>query len=789
MIKYEHTRNSRIERLMNPAKSFPIEQSYINLAVVETKKQHVKESRLRNAEHNNDIMETFEEIYGTKTVIDIKDIFKTCKSQEKQMLVFGRAGIGKSTFCRYIAYQWAKSSCWSEYELLALIPLRRLTTNRYSSNKNYSLIDLIKKEVFFDELSGKEEELLTKQFDAKKTLWILDGYDEIVQKVPPHLECLLERLLKTPHHIITSRPYLNTLSYEVQMEITGFTDKNIIEYVQQFFEQMKDEVDNVSTKTQTVLQLLKSNQQIWGVAHIPVNLELICSLWSNEDWSNTKPLTITALYTTITEWLCRRYLVAQDTSKRKIHRNKLYQICKPELTFLESLAFHAMASNSIIIPPSLVDKALAEAEVTLDDSSYVLNVGFLKSFNKQGTGTGIETDKDHYFIHLSFQEYFAARYLVNALKASSNTKAIEFIQRQKYNQRYALVFTFVSGILSERDGDVCGSIFWEAILKGSLDLVGIRHMQLLISTIDATSNKSIIPKYTQLLEYIANCITYNVSTKNRIIQRHLSRSLQRAQLLLSEPIITNVLIELLQHHDTSIKEESLLFFTELDFSNPSPALITLLITTTIDKNRPVRWYACQSLGNLGKEAMTNEVITNLVSALGDQYGQVGEFAFGPLKMISEKGAKNEVITNLVSALGDQSESVRVGAYSVLRDLGEKPPTNEVITDLASALRDQSEDVRRSAAEFFRQLAQTVGKEVITDLVSALGDRRENVRAGVCLALVDLDTETTTNEVLPNLVNAMGEGPFRYYAIHLKPRGDRRKLTLHRFGPLNNNRYP
>ncbi|CAF4401754.1 unnamed protein product, partial [Adineta steineri] len=151
-IKQEYYRNGYIERLMNPAKFYSIEESYINLASVETKKQQQKEKQLRNASNSDAIMGSFEEIYGSKTTIDVKNIFETCKSQEKKVLVFGRAGIGKSTFCRYIAYQWAMGSYWTQYELLALIPLRRLTTNRYpplSNGQNYSLIDLVKKRDFF----------------------------------------------------------------------------------------------------------------------------------------------------------------------------------------------------------------------------------------------------------------------------------------------------------------------------------------------------------------------------------------------------------------------------------------------------------------------------------------------------------------------------------------------------------------------------------------------------------------------------------------------------------------
>ncbi|CAF4290024.1 unnamed protein product, partial [Rotaria sp. Silwood2] len=78
------------------------------------------------------------------------------------------------------------------------------------------------------------------------------------------------------------------------MEITGFTNDNIAKYVKQFFEQMKDEMEDASIKGQNLLTLLKSNSSIWGVAHIPVNLELICSLWSDNDWSKTKALSITA---------------------------------------------------------------------------------------------------------------------------------------------------------------------------------------------------------------------------------------------------------------------------------------------------------------------------------------------------------------------------------------------------------------------------------------------------------------------------------------------------------------
>ncbi len=71
------------------------------------------------------------------------------------------------------------------------------------------------------------------------------------------------------------------------MEITGFTDENIPNYVERFFDQMKDKSDDAPMKSKTLLNFLKSNSRTKGLAHIPINLELICSLWSNNDWLKT----------------------------------------------------------------------------------------------------------------------------------------------------------------------------------------------------------------------------------------------------------------------------------------------------------------------------------------------------------------------------------------------------------------------------------------------------------------------------------------------------------------------
>ncbi|CAF4842494.1 unnamed protein product, partial [Rotaria sp. Silwood1] len=340
------------------------------------------ENDKRRSHQHNEILGTFEEIYGNKTTIDVENIFEKCKDQTKKVLVLGRAGIGKSTFCQYVTYRWAKGEIWRQYELVILIRLRSLTQSRYSSEKKYLPIDLVEKEYFeVDDISDEMRQNFKEQCNKGRVLWILDGYDAFAQNIPEQLKGVFQHICETQHHILTSRPYAITLAYDTKMEITGFTDENIAKYIQQFFDQITVESINALSSGPKLQKFLKSNPSIWGIAHIPVNLELICSLWSSYDWSKTTVLTMTQLYSTITEWLCRRYLTRQNKKSEDMTKQGVYRKCNTELRFLEQLAFNAMQRKEIMLPPELLEETEIEVDCSLDDYPQLLNMGILKSYD------------------------------------------------------------------------------------------------------------------------------------------------------------------------------------------------------------------------------------------------------------------------------------------------------------------------------------------------------------------------------------------------------------------------
>jgi HEAT repeat protein len=163
--------------------------------------------------------------------------------------------------------------------------------------------------------------------------------------------------------------------------------------------------------------------------------------------------------------------------------------------------------------------------------------------------------------------------------------------------------------------------------------------------------------------------------------------------------------------------------------------------------------ACEALGKIGEKAATNEVITKLVSALGDESDEVRRNACEALGKMGEKAAMNEVITKLVSALGAESDDIRRNACIALGKIGEKAATNEVITKLVSALGDENDYVRVNACEALGKIGEKAAtNEVITELVLLMNDDSGYASFGAVVAVGNiLSSSAVVKKLTPKIV--------------------------------------
>ncbi|XP_022777560.1 uncharacterized protein LOC111318982 [Stylophora pistillata] len=208
---------------------------------------------------------------------DYTDMFKGNKHHRKptRMLVYGRPGIGKSTFCKKIAYDWSKAlkEILMKFYIFLLIKLRDVCDMEHIrdvlvASKLLAGDGPIAVDSLHDYIINNQD----------KVLLVLDGYDEYscVKEHSPILEIWRGEQLRDCHVIVTTRQLecdeLTGPSH-IQFEIHGFRDwKQIRAYAGKFLTSEQDVVKFTAYLTEKALR---------DLAEIPLLLMMLCRLWND----------------------------------------------------------------------------------------------------------------------------------------------------------------------------------------------------------------------------------------------------------------------------------------------------------------------------------------------------------------------------------------------------------------------------------------------------------------------------------------------------------------------------
>ncbi|KAK5215211.1 hypothetical protein LTR47_011444 [Exophiala xenobiotica] len=154
---------------------------------------------------------------------------------------------------------------------------------------------------------------------------------------------------------------------------------------------------------------------------------------------------------------------------------------------LEILAFTGLHNDVVDFNSDFLDTICEHFEhlepIALPNKS-LQNVSFLRT-----SEPSLENQRRYYhFLHLTFQEYFAARLFVRQWKAGQQLECLQlkeesieklspihFLQRYKYSTRYNILWRFVAGLLETQRADMVQ--FFEA-LEEPPDLLGPAHQRL-----------------------------------------------------------------------------------------------------------------------------------------------------------------------------------------------------------------------------------------------------------------------------------------------------------------------
>jgi hypothetical protein len=301
---------------------------------------------------------------------------------------------------------------------------------------------------------------------------LLDGFDEVSGALAEQLSRgetrfarLLDAALKFRQVVLTTRPFhgngLSLLNFRASdaYEIVGFSDASIQHYIECFFRHLQEPQAELGRQ---VTEYLKLHSSLWGLCRIPITLELVCSAYEKGNDGSAQRLltdagqiTMTELYLSVTSALCRRYLKREvDMSNRRgdidaMTDAELFAECAMPLRLLEHWAYSCFtqgklaASMEVSIAFMRADSgwsATREASLGTDALfRQLMECGFIKPV---GSKHVINERTEFFFPHRTFQEFFAARYLVRVIPSTPSgaiVPLVPFVIEHRFSIHSSLV--------------------------------------------------------------------------------------------------------------------------------------------------------------------------------------------------------------------------------------------------------------------------------------------------------------------------------------------------------------
>ena len=718
-----------------------------------------------------------------KKPASLEDIFNQSSDKSEtshpHAVIYGSAGMGKTTFCLEALLGWSQGVWGQQFSLVFLIPFRALLRYRQGEGgwHAFSWMEVIEavclKPLGLNEPAmGRAKRCIEGIVHQAphRVLMVLDGLDEVVTLLSgageSALDIFLKRLMQSHPFLLTTRPNYFQLGYlplDNTLQLMGFSEEARAKYIREYF------ATDIS-KAEALLGLIRQRAELATISQVPLQADLLCGLCEGQDEALTRlaTLTMSELYEGLVEKLLHRYLIKYDyvTAMEELTSSDVAAWCQPLLAFCERIAYEGLRANQVVITNAMIQAQASDEHVF----PCTLKLGVIQGLE----GHLAEGARSATFSHLSFQEYFAARYAVRALNEPHKSPyyaVVKFLWEEKYEARYRLMLRFMGGLLhqsslSQPQADRAFQTFWKALLESPQAIGGTSRIHLLFDVLEACQLDERIPGKASLLREVRDWVDNGLQG----LDRHKTPAIDLNLVILfrTHPWVAEACYDVVMTH---VKENSSVAMNLLPFSSRGHVseVYAYLDRCVRDKDESdirraaIRviedfvkrgdidkrlWIWC-AIGVNDKEEIVRSTAMDVVKAfvergdvderlwtwvttgINDWFRGVRWVVMTVVKAFVERGDVDERLWTWVAlGINDEDRYVRWGAMAVVKAFVKRDESDEQLrTWVTTGINDEDMFVRRVALEVVEVLVKRDEKDwrLRTWVTTSVNDEDKKVR--------------------------------------------------------------
>jgi len=365
-----------------------------------------------------------------------------------RLFILGKPGAGKTTFLKYITLQAARGQLFA-------IPI--FVSLKEWADSKLELFDFMVKQFEICQFPDARPfiQLILQQ---GKAIVLFDGLDEVQQENHQRAEIIavlrdFSRQYLASQCLITCRIAATDYSFEqfTYMEVADFTNEQIDEYAKKWFSGEK-----LAKQALFFKEFNKSKHKgLRDLARTPLLLSLLCLGFED---SLRFPDRRVDIYEDALEVLLKKW-----DSNRAIQRDEIYRglsLTRKRQLFAR-VAAETFQQGKYFIKQNFLVKHIETFLHKLPAGDQAGNIDgevVLKTIEMQHSIFVERAQKIYSFSHLTFQEYFTARYIAD------NPKAIKELMSHCTDKRWREVFLLTASLLDEENADEFFAEFQRAVI-------------------------------------------------------------------------------------------------------------------------------------------------------------------------------------------------------------------------------------------------------------------------------------------------------------------------------------